>query len=103
MGNSFGTVRKLDAAPKDSTPRFHYGDQDAEDYITEVLDNCVWRKAVNVDGKMYWATSDPNKLGAPVEGQYKYRHFWSYMLLAPIDEAGDAKLDAEAVAKRTKE
>jgi hypothetical protein len=64
--------------------KLHYGNK-ANDHVTEVLENCVWRQAITVDGITYWTTKD-GQLGEPVgDGSYKYRHKGSYMLLAAMD------------------
>lgn len=85
-----GTARRV--------PQIHLGDEESSKYVTEVIDNCVWRKAVNVDDKIYWATKTPGELGEPVTGAaYKFRHYGDYILLAPKDE--DGRNDAEEIRK----
>ena len=75
-----------EADPVETTGRdkFHLG-AEAEDYITEVLENSVWRRAVTVDGKTYWETKDDGLGEVITNGSYKYRHMGSYLLLAPMD------------------
>jgi hypothetical protein len=64
--------------------KLHYGDE-AGDYVTEVLENCVWRQAITVDGITYWTTKDGRPGETVANRSYKYRHKGSYMLLAPMD------------------
>jgi len=75
----------------------HIGDEEAHKYVTEVIDNCVWRRAIPVDGTMYWATPNSGEIGEPIEdGDYKVRHFGDYALLALKDEEHP---DAEEIRK----
>ena len=69
---------------------------DAEDYVTEILENCVWRRAVTVDGKTYWSKKDGG-IGEPIcSGSFKYRRMDSYMLLAPIETDPEEHPGAES-------
>ncbi|USP79427.1 hypothetical protein yc1106_06701 [Curvularia clavata] len=80
-----------------SRPKIVYGEE-AKSYVTEVLDNCVWRRATVVDGKTYWATDETGGIGEQIQdGKFKVRHMGGYLLLAPIDE--DDSDDPEARAK----
>jgi hypothetical protein len=65
---------------------FHFCDEDAFKYVTEVMENSVWRKAVTVDGGLYWATPDPGDIGEPVHGKFQMRSFGDFVLLAPDDD-----------------
>jgi hypothetical protein len=75
--------------------------EEADDYITEVLDGCVWRKATSVDGKVYWATNNTGGIGEPIQGgNFKFRHMGDYLLLAPMDEHVPDDPEARAKAIR---
>jgi len=92
MGNSTSSPQDHKA----DVPKIHFGNK-AADYVHEVIDNCVWRKAVSIDGKLYWATSKPGELGELItDGSYKVRHYRDYILLAPKDGLTDEDPDAGA-------
>lgn len=87
---------------EDHRPKLVYGDKEAEDHITEVLDNCLWRRATMVDGKAYWATNTTGGIGEQIrDGNFKVRHIGDYILLAPIEEHGPE--DPEARAKEIRQ
>ena len=62
-----------------SVPTIHFG-EDSRKYIMEAIDNCVWRKAINVDDKTYWATKTPGEIGEPIEGAYSLQGAASWRL-----------------------
>jgi hypothetical protein len=81
-------------------PKVVIGGEEARNYVTEVLDNCVWRKATTVDGNMYWATNNTGGIGEPVHGNFKFRRAGDYLLLAPMDEHVPDDPEARAKAIR---
>jgi hypothetical protein len=69
--------------------KLHIGDDESKKHIHELINNCVWKKAIMVDGELYWATGKAGEIGEPVTGQFKFKHYVKYWLLAPVDNKDD--------------